>query len=96
MFQGSGHFGLTDVIREPPFVRHFNHAVPPPPGLEVDARSSLPEVSVGEKVAYMRDFGAWGLGKDEETRLLCRAVLAKAAGGSGAAGGSSGAAGATA
>jgi len=101
LFQGAPHFGLTSVIREPPFLRHFNQATPAPPGgSEADAHKSRADVDVAEKVAWMKDHDSWLLGggggaaaaagggaggEQQEARLLCRPLLVAAAAASAAA-----------
>lgn len=98
LFQGAGHLHLTDVIHEPPFSRHFNHRVPPPPGQsggggkpgpggpaggggasDGDGRATTPEVSLPERIAYMKDHASWLVAPAEERRLMCRGVLQRAA-----------------
>lgn len=102
LFQNGAHardLKLTDVIREPPFTRHFSflshggldafHGLVPgamggPPGgsgaaaPDADGAPRVADVAMPEKAAFMRDFGAWLLGAEEERALQCRAILAGA------------------
>ena len=88
LFQGSTQFKLTDVVHEPPFMRHFNFVTPPPPGTAVSASTAVAgrghdglspatDVSLPEKIAYMKDFSAWAVEDEQEKRLMCRGVLAE-------------------
>ena len=60
---------LTDAVREPPYLRHFNlHTA--------GGGSSGSGASAGlqAKVSLMKRWGAWSLDADTESELLCRAV----------------------